>query len=109
MKVTAGHMLLARTYHCLIATYGWDIHNTQCCSPIPYTHTVYIELDGGRQAGRKAARGREGARENGEREGGRKRWCEAGREREWRKGWRVEGGRVNKGTSEEIDGTGARE
>ena len=28
----------------------------------------------------------------GGREGGRKRWCEAGREREWRKGWRVEGG-----------------
>ena len=39
------------------------------CS-LPNTHTLYMELDGGRQGGREG--GREGARKDGEWEGGSK-------------------------------------
>ena len=70
-KVTASHLLMARPRHCLSATHGWpSLNNSQCSSPTLYTHTVYIELHGRRQAGSEgqgrsaAARGREGAREN---------------------------------------------
>ena len=44
-------------------------HYTIQCS-LPNTHTVYIELDGGRRAGREG--GREGARKDGGWEGGSK-------------------------------------
>ena len=51
-KVTASHLLMARPRHCLCATHGWpSINNSQCSSPTLYTHTVYIELHGRRQAG----------------------------------------------------------
>ena len=58
---------------------GPSLHNTQCSSPTLYTHTVHIELDGRRHVGRQAARGREGARENGGWEGCREQGAE-GRE-----------------------------
>ena len=72
-----------------------------------HTRCTLSRTAGGPQAGREGAgmeRGRvEGGRDGGNkgREGGRKRLCEAGREREWRKGGRIEGEMVNKGTSEE--------
>ena len=51
-KVTASHLLMARPRHCLSATHGWpSLNNSQCSSPTLYTHTVYIELHGRRQAG----------------------------------------------------------
>ena len=51
-KVTASHLLMARPRHCLSATHGWpSLNNSQCSSPTLYTHTVYIELHGTRQAG----------------------------------------------------------
>ena len=62
LKVTAGHMLLTRTHHCLIATHCWALHNTQCCLPTVYTHTVYLELDGGRHADRQRGAGKERGR-----------------------------------------------
>ena len=56
-KVTASHLLMARPRHCLSTTHGWpSLNNSQCSSPTLYTHTVYIELHGRRQAGS----GREG-------------------------------------------------
>ena len=43
---------MARPRHCLSATHGWpSLNNSQCSSPTLYTHTVYIELHGRRQAG----------------------------------------------------------
>ena len=51
-KVTATHLLMARPRHCLSATHGWpSLNNSQCSSPTLYSHTVYIELHGRRQAG----------------------------------------------------------
>ena len=71
---------MARPRHCLSATHGWpSLNNSQCSSPTLYTHTVYIELHGRRQAGSEGTgkeRGRiEGGRDGGNkgREGGRKR------------------------------------
>ena len=49
---TASHLLMGRPRHCLSATHGWpSLNNSQCSSPTLYTHTVYIELHGRRQAG----------------------------------------------------------
>ena len=96
--------------------HAW-LRNTAWLGP-PYTipsaarqrciHTVYIELDGWRHADRQRGTGKQRGRMDGGRdggskglEGGRKRLCEKGREREWREGGRVEGERFNNGTSEE--------
>ena len=54
---------MARPLHCLSATPGCVntvYHNTQCSSPTLYTHTVYIELHGRRQAGSEGQGRREG-------------------------------------------------
>ena len=51
---------------------GPSLHNTQCSSPTLYTHTVYIELDGRRQAGRQRGEGKERGRMEGGRDGGSK-------------------------------------
>ena len=52
---------MARPRHCLSATHGWpSLNNSQCSSPTLYTHTVYIELHGRRQAGS----GREGGNDD---------------------------------------------
>ena len=69
---------MARPRYCLSATHGWPSqNNSQCSSPTLYTHTVYIELHGrrqagsegqGRSAGEKKVGGTEGTR--GGREGG---------------------------------------
>ena len=78
-KVTASHLLMVRPRHCLSATHGWpSLNNSQCSSPTLYTHIVYIELHGRRQAGSEGA-GKERGRIEGGRDGGNKGW-EGGRE-----------------------------
>ena len=57
------HLLLARTPHVVSVSRMARRFSIQCSLPNTHTHTVYIELDGGRQGGR---RGRMGGREQWE-------------------------------------------
>ena len=91
LKVTARHLNNAGCcyeYTIVSMTRIARRYTIQCS--LPSTHTVHIELDGGRQAGRQGRMedGREGARggqgtrgREGGREGGRKGASDGGRER----------------------------
>ena len=124
LKVTARHLNNAGCcyeYTIVSMTRIARRYTIQCS--LPSTHTVHIELDGGRQAG---GQGRMGGREQGRsgntRDGGRERGREKGSER-WREGarggreeammigrervsveeGRVEGGRVAEGNERGRD------